>query len=236
MSSSVISAHDSSPPASWLCSQGHASTEADFCSECGLKIAIAPDSSPDPSPDPTLKPASGAGNPNVSAHTRANTGDQENARDSANRVCPDCGGQHQMDWGSFCEGCGYNFTLGVSSETGLTNGATGLQSMGIELPVAEATGAESAITELAITEPEPGPVEREATQAEGWAIAITLDPSLWDVAISPAPPELSVEPVLLLVRPEGDRPFLIGRTSQTQAIYPDIALDFDNAVPSATPS
>lgn len=69
-----------------LCPKGHSSTEADYCSECGAKIAgTAP-------PVPALDlPAPAAG-----------------------MVCPDCGTLRANATATFCEVCRFNFVTGTS--------------------------------------------------------------------------------------------------------------------------
>ncbi len=209
-------APDLSPLETWLCSQGHRSTEPDFCSECGLKLACAP--APEPEPKLELK--------------------LENTR----LTCPGCGDLHTLDWGDFCEGCGHNFVLKTSDDVGQTavrpEEACASESQGAvvdewaDQPVARTISQAVARTiSQAIAQAVAQTKTNDRPKGTGqWSIAITIDPSLWDAAVSPAPPERPPEFVLLDHLGEGDRPLLIGRTSQNQALFPDIALDFDNAV------
>lgn len=68
------------------CPKGHASTESDYCSECGAKIQ-------------GVQKLVVATNPVNSTIT-----------------CPDCTAPHEPDSGDFCEICGYNFTTGGHGE------------------------------------------------------------------------------------------------------------------------
>src|SRR5579875_3046173 len=71
------------------CPKGHASTEADYCSECGAKMHGA---------------ASGNG---------AGAGQGGSA---AAEICPDCGTARDNRETVFCEVCGYNFATGAHGE------------------------------------------------------------------------------------------------------------------------
>ena len=72
------------------CPKGHASTESDYCSECGAKIQGAPQL--------TIVPK--ASIPTTTSGI----------------ICPDCTAPHEADSGDFCEICGYNFTTGGHGE------------------------------------------------------------------------------------------------------------------------
>jgi pSer/pThr/pTyr-binding forkhead associated (FHA) protein len=67
----------------------------------------------------------------------------------------------------------------------------------------------------------PPPVET----AQGWRVEVTVDPSLREAG-SPAPPA-DPRPITIELKSELN---LIGRTSQSRAIYPEIPLDTDDAV------
>ena len=66
-----------------LCPKGHSSTDPDYCSECGAKIANAP---------------SALTTPNAGAATPSDT-----------TACPDCGTKRVNGTALFCEVCRYNF-------------------------------------------------------------------------------------------------------------------------------
>jgi hypothetical protein len=70
----------------YTCPKGHASADADFCSDCGARIgAPASPAAPPVAGDPPLK-------------------------------CPDCGTLHIATEIKFCEVCGYNFETGGHGE------------------------------------------------------------------------------------------------------------------------
>ena len=70
----------------YSCPKGHASTESDFCSECGAKIAGA-------------APAAASAIPSTGAP-----------------LCPDCKAERLDADIVFCEVCGYNFSTGAHGE------------------------------------------------------------------------------------------------------------------------
>lgn len=75
-----------------MCPKGHASTEADYCSECGAKIQ-------------------GRDGSDALQHSRASAGTGD--------VCPDCGTLREQGGVVFCEVCGYNFATGAHGEVPL---------------------------------------------------------------------------------------------------------------------
>ncbi len=76
-------------PEALVCSRGHMSTEADYCSECGVRLQGAVS-------DPL-----------------------EASRRTAAQQCPDCGTPREQSDISFCEVCGYNFVTGAHGEIGI---------------------------------------------------------------------------------------------------------------------
>ncbi len=203
----------------YTCPKGHPSTEPDFCSECGAKIQAAK-SAPKP------------------AH-------------SGNGKCPDCEADRAADGGVFCEVCGYNFATGAHGEVPVTPmPATGAHN---EVPVtptrATAAHGEAPITptrataahgEVPVTpmnatahDEVPGATTRataasavpQSPAPKGWTVTVAVDPSLGEPE-SPAPPA-GVEPFTVSL----DKPVsLIGRKSESRAIFPEVALNFDVAV------
>jgi hypothetical protein len=86
----------------YQCSKGHASTESDYCSECGTKIQSA-------------STEVSTVNPNVNLNINSLNG--KAVKTTKNTiVCPACTAVHEPDSGIFCEICGYNFSTGVHGE------------------------------------------------------------------------------------------------------------------------
>lgn len=115
-------------------------------------------------------------------------------------ICPDCSTEHNPSDGQFCGTCGHNFTTGARGE--------------IPLPPEPSPGSSPAASPAAHSTPTIGQ----------WTVTVSVDPALRD-PLSPPAPERSEQQILL------EKPVnLIGRTSQIRAIYPEINLDFDDAV------
>jgi DNA-directed RNA polymerase subunit RPC12/RpoP len=122
---------------------------------------------------------------------------------SSSVSCPDCSTPHESDSGNFCEICGYNFLSGDRGSAPFPN------------PVA--------ISKATIIQPGITAAVGVGTK---WQAIISIDRSLASPESPPAPDR---QPIILpLINPVST----IGRTSQGRAIYPDISLDFDDAVSS----
>lgn len=158
----------------YTCPKGHASTEADYCSECGAKI-------------------NGIQTHNLKTVPQAA---------SSLVTCPDCSALHDTDGGNFCEICGYNFLTGAHGEVP---------------PV-------KAIATTAADDRSPSPIPTSPSPNPNIEIFVTVDPSL-ATANSPATPD--IVPITIQLDKESN---LIGRRSEVRAIYPEISLDFDEAV------
>jgi hypothetical protein len=79
------------------CSAGHASTEADFCSVCGVEMTPS-------AATPAVAPAASAAPPVPAAH--AHKGED----------CPKCKAEREDPSSPFCGTCGYNFVTKVGGD------------------------------------------------------------------------------------------------------------------------
>jgi hypothetical protein len=122
------------------------------------------------------------------------------------QLCPDCSAPHELGSGNFCEICGYNFTTGAHGELSMTISSSYPQEVA---PLPEVTTTKQGSQENA---------------AIAWEAVVTID-AVPHHPDSPRPPDLA--PVTIRLDKAA---YLIGRTSQVRAIYPDIALDMDDAV------
>jgi len=122
-------------------------------------------------------------------------------------TCPDCSAPHELNSGDFCEICGYNFVSGLHGE------------MPVVAVVSDAIKPEErqSKTEEIISIP--------AQSSLNWEITIAIDPTLREPE-SPPPPD-NFTPLSLRLEKSNN---LIGRTSQARAIFPEISLDFDDAI------
>ena len=130
--------------------------------------------------------------------------------------CPECSTPHEADSGNFCEICGYNFLTSAKGGDPLSNFPPPIRSSASSLYTAP-TQRPPQTTNPPIPAPEP---------VKQWQLTISIDPSL---ATSNSPPAPTQAPITL---PLNQPTNLIGRTSVARAIYPEIALDLDDAVSS----
>ncbi len=127
--------------------------------------------------------------------------------------CPHCGSMNAAD-NLFCESCGYDFTTGQVPE-----------------PVAGSTVAApepSCASGSSDPAADPAGGQTPMTTAPGWVVIVEVDP-VWhaikgELADRPLPdPSTSTVPLFQHVS-------LIGRTSQSRGLRPEVALDTDTAV------
>jgi hypothetical protein len=125
--------------------------------------------------------------------------------------CPDCGTMHRSTDGIFCEICGYNFQTQAHGE--------------IPVPPAVEANVIPTVTPTVDLTATTAPVTPVSTPTvKQWQLEITIDPTLAHADSPPAPTQAAI--VVEISKTMN----LIGRTSETRANYPDIPLDFDEAV------
>jgi hypothetical protein len=121
------------------------------------------------------------------------------------QTCPNCGTENRPT-ALFCEACGYDFTTGT-----MPRGAA-------PAPATPAAGAPAGAEAPAPLAP-PVPLE--------WVVEVWVDPD-WYAAQDSAEPCPS--PGLPAIVPLTVRSVLVGRTSRSRNIHPEIACDADIAV------
>jgi FHA domain len=121
--------------------------------------------------------------------------------------CPACSAPCESNHSKFCEICGYNF---------VTNSSGGVPPS----PLLTEVKSDQPITPILSKD-----TADATTPVIAWEIVVTVDQSLRE-AESPLPP-INQPPMTLRLEKESN---LIGRTSEARLIYPEIALDFDDAV------
>ena len=128
-------------------------------------------------------------------------------------ICPDCGATASARDVTFCEVCGYNFQTRAHGEIPM-------------VPLSARPQTPAAPPVEPVPPPDPAPlIPPPLETAEGWRVVVTVDPSLRESG-SPAPP---ADPRAITIELKSELN-LIGRTSQSRAIYPEIPLDTDDAV------
>lgn len=187
------------------CPAGHLSNDPEWCDTCGARIGAVPAAAP-PSP-----PAVPVGGPSAAVR------------------CPHCGVENPAD-NLFCEACGYDFTTGQAPPDVVLTGpppaspprsptASPPASAGGELihPQVPEHAAQSGAEES------PGSVD-----GPGWLVVVEVSPAWYALkgalADQPCPP-VSTSTVRL-----HHDVSLVGRTSQSRSIRPEIALDQDTGV------
>lgn len=201
-----------------LCPAGHNSTADDYCDVCGLPIpaggaAAAPVESADGGA------GGGAGLDDPSARGAGAGGPSGDDADAA-ATCPHCQAVNPPN-ALFCEACGYDFTTG-------------------SMPRPVAPPSIGSVTDLApppvdpaAGRPEPagaGPAPSASVApplADDWVVEIWIDPDWYaDQESSDPLPSAGVPSVV----PLKNTSVLVGRTSRSRGIHPDIDLGSDNGI------
>jgi hypothetical protein len=141
---------------------------------------------------------------------------------SAAQACPHCSAPNAPD-ALFCEACGYDFTTGSMPRP--------LTPPDPSPPTAPPRGSETpaAGTPESVA-PADGAAEASDGQADGgfgWVAELWIDPSWYQAQESPDPLPSAGLPV---VRPLRGRSLLVGRTSQSRNIHPDVDCQTDSGV------
>jgi hypothetical protein len=190
----------------YTCSKNntHQSTDSDYCSICGAKMAGTPSS---------LTTPQVAVSSTSQLALELNLGSQTQQANA--QICPDCGTPRPNATARFCEVCRYNFSASatnVSSQKPM--------SIPVSMPIAPA------ITPPVIPVPVISSVSKNAllstTAYSKWEVLVVVDPSLYE----------EPDPELPCPVNEPERYFhldfaenLIGRPSRKKEIFPEIPID-----------
>jgi hypothetical protein len=209
----------------YTCPDGHTSASGDYCDVCGLPIqpagasAGAPAGAASAGGSPPPLPPSGAA---PSPHTSPLSLGDPDAPDasSGGRTCPNCGTDN-LPGALFCENCGYDFTTGqlprpLTPPDGVP--APDLQPVPPPIPSS--------------ADPQPSPASppapaSPAPDAVAWVAEIWVDPD-WYASQGVTDPLPSVGAPAVV--PLTDRTLLIGRTSTSRNIHPQIDVSVDSGV------
>jgi ribosomal protein L40E len=129
------------------------------------------------------------------------------------QACPNCGADNSVD-ALFCENCGYDFTTGTMPRSLLAPTPPGALSVSPSSPASTSVAP---------------PIGNGAQAAEtlGWVAEVWIDPAWYEAQQSPDP---MPSPGLPVVVPLRTRSILVGRTSRSRNIHPQIDCEPDSGV------
>jgi hypothetical protein len=212
--------------ATYTCPDGHTSASGDYCDVCGLPIQ--PAASPVPAASggaggpPPLPPTGASPAPHTSPLSLGDPGAPSGA---GGRACPNCGTDNLPD-ALFCESCGYDFTTGqlprpLTPPDGMP--APDLQPVPPPIPADTPAAAPPADQAPAATASPASPAPDAAT----WVAEIWVDPDWYaSQGVSDPLPSVGAPAVVPLT----DRTLLVGRTSTSRNIHPQLDVSADTGV------
>ncbi|WP_418058334.1 FHA domain-containing protein [Pimelobacter simplex] len=187
------------------CPSGHESAADDYCDVCGLPIP-AGGGAPAPAADPAAEAAASAAPAAPAAPAEPTT-----------TACPNCQAANPPS-ALFCEACGYDFTTG-SMPRPITPLAPPSP---LDLDAPSAPPAPSAPDA-----PPAPPVSVAPPLAEAWVAEVWIDPDWYADQESTDPLPSAGVPTVVALRSTS---ILVGRTSRSRGIHPDIDLGSDNGI------
>jgi hypothetical protein len=200
----------------YTCPDGHTSQSDDYCDVCGLPIQAASGGSPaGPSagssgssagssvlPPPLPGPPGAGGGAGIPAPAPSSLSLDAPAAGAGTRTCPNCSTDNPAD-ALFCENCGYDFTTGQ-----------------LPRPLAPPDAAD--------VQPVPPPVPGAGSAHDvSWVAEVWVDPDWYTAQGVTDPLPSAAAPVVV---PLSERTVLIGRTSASRNIHPQIDVSADNGV------
>ena len=190
------------------CPSGHDSTADDYCDVCGLPIT-------DTGPTPTPAGDAPAAPPETDIPTPAAP---------AGATCPNCSALNPEN-ALFCEACGYDFTTGQAPRAP--------SALDLDAPSAppDTSAPSTPPTEdtPAVTDPPTSEAQRSVAPplADGWVAEVWIDPDWYADQDSSDPLPSAGVPVVVPLKTTS---VLVGRTSRSRNIHPDIDLTTDNGI------
>ena len=160
--------------------------------------------------DPSAAGLAGSTAPSQPAATSASPSPAGSGQMSGGQTCPNCDTPNVVD-ALFCESCGYDFTTGTMPRPVTPPSPAG--------PPGPGEGAEAG-------QPTPSTPTADAGSYD-WVVEIWIDPAWYDEQESP---DLMPSPGLPVVVPLRDRSVLVGRTSASRNIHPEIDCETDSGV------
>ncbi len=216
------------------CPAGHQSSADDYCDVCGLPIGAPASSAVPPASEPAPAPPAG--------DVPADSGPESSA-------CPHCQAVNPAN-ALFCEACGYDFTTGTMPRP-FTPSSLDLGSPtateddpptserpavgGRTPPAADPSAAapSGAAAPAAAASPAAPAAEQPPAQpiapplAEPWVAEVWIDPDWYAEQESSDPLPSAGLPIIVTLKLTS---ILVGRTSRSRNIHPDIDLTADNGI------
>lgn len=213
------------------CPQGHTSESTDYCDTCGAPIAAA---APEGQGSAAGKgstgakkkagPAAGSAAPGGSSGPTATPAGAPEAQ-----TCPNCQAPNPDD-ALFCEACGYDFTTGAlpRGATPAAPGAAGTgSSLDLDAPDAAAGAPDAPAPDAPDVAPDPDPAPLAPAVPLEWVAEVWVDPQWYAEQEVDEPCPTPGPPVIV---PLTVRSLLVGRTSQSRNIHPEIDCGADVGV------
>jgi len=201
------------------CPSGHDSSADDYCDVCGLPITDAGASAAPSAPAGADDADAGAGADAPSSGT-ASGGTQPAPTGS---TCPNCSEVNPED-ALFCEACGYDFTTGQAPRQ------TTPSVLDLGVPGETDGGATADAAPPGDLDPPTAESQQPSVApplAAAWVAEVWIDPDWYADQDSSDPLPSAGVPVVVPLRTTS---ILVGRTSRSRNIHPDIDLTTDNGI------
>jgi hypothetical protein len=196
-----------------VCPAGHTSSSDDYCDVCGMPIEQSAVDSAAPAAASQPSGASAAPSPAGTGAGPVPDG----------QPCPNCGTPNVVD-ALFCEACGYDFTTGTMPRPVTAPGPTTTPAgPGEAVPPGASTAPPGQNAEAS---PPPASAPGNAAPFD-WVVEVWIDPAWYEAQESPDP---MPSPGLPVVVPLRARSVLVGRTSASRNIHPEIDCETDSGV------
>ncbi len=207
----------------YTCPDGHTSAASDYCDVCGAPIGPAAPGAAAPSAAPPSLPGAAAAGSSLDLDSAAPAAPPA-AVAATDQECPNCAST-QPAAALFCESCGYDFVTGqMPRPLAPPDGAP---------PAPQAVDAGSSDPAVTVqpppSDPAPAQLPPTAQPPDGieWVVEVWVDPD-WHAAQDVDDPCPSAGmPVVVPLR---QRSVLIGRTSTSRNIHPEVDVTGDTGV------
>ena len=186
--------------ATYTCPDGHTSQSGDYCDVCGLPIQAAGSPAGAPAPSPPPLPPPADPGGGSGAAAPPESALSLDTPGTATRTCPNCSTDNPAD-ALFCENCGYDFTTGQ-----------------LPRPLAPPSDPGNA-------QDVPPPAAADGTVE--WVAEVWIDPDWYNAQGVTDPLPSAGAPAVV---PLAERTVLVGRTSTSRNIHPQIDCSADSGV------